>query len=173
MRLALLLIFIAYPLLELAVLIRVGQIIGVAPTLAIVIGTAVLGLVTIKHQGLNMVRRARQAFDSGTPPVLPVAEGALVYVAGLLLVFPGLIGDAIGLVLLIPPVRRAIAAWGLGRFALEGATRIRVFTSGMRGGPRGFSSGDKPEQGHRKPGPIIEGEYKRLDDDHVDHRKTD
>lgn len=172
MRLAFLLILVAYPLLELAVLIRVGQIIGVAPTLAIVIGTALLGLVTIKQQGFNMVRRARQALASGTPPVLPVAEGALVYLAGFLLVLPGLIGDAFGLLLLIPPVRRAIAAWSLGRFASEGATRIRVFTTGIRRGKQGPGSGSS-EPDRRKPGPIIEGEYTRIDEDHDNRRKTD
>jgi len=158
MRLVFLLILVALPLLELAVLIRVGQIIGVAATLAIVIGTAVLGFMMLRRQGFTIVTRARQAVASGIPPVLPVAEGALVFFAGFLLILPGLIGDAIGLILLVPPVRRSIAAWSLGRFAAEGIARVRVFTGSRRDG--------KPQQepARQKPGQIIEGEYTRVDE---------
>jgi len=164
MRLALLLFLVALPLLELAVLIRVGQIIGVGATLAIVIGTALLGLITVKQQGFTIVTRARQALASGTPPVLPVAEGALVFFAGFLLILPGLIGDTIGLVLLLPPVRRAIAAWSLGRFASEGVARIKIFTA-----PQAEPKTQR-DAGRQKPGPIIEGEYTRIDETRDDHR---
>lgn len=165
-RLAFLLVFIAIPLLELALLIRVGQIIGVAATIGIVIGTAILGLVMVRREGFTIVTRARQALASGNPPVMPVAEGALVFFGGALLILPGLIGDAIGLVLLIPPVRRAIAAWSLGRFAAAGATRIRVFT-GRRRWPDEQDDGPARPQ---KPGPVIEGEYKHIDDSDDDRR---
>lgn len=168
MRLVLLLILVAVPLLELAVLIRVGQSIGVAATLAIVIGTALLGLVTLKRQGFAIVTRARQALASGTPPVLPVAEGALVFFAGFLLILPGLIGDTIGLLLLVPPIRRAIAAWSLGRVASEGMTRIRVFTTGRP--QRQANTKTEPPPARQKPGPIIEGEYTRIDEPRGDRR---
>ncbi len=167
-RLVFLLLFVAIPLLELAVLIRVGQSIGVAATIAIVIGTAILGLMMIRREGFSMARRARQALAQGSPPVMPVAEGSLVFLAAALLILPGLIGDTIGLVLLVPPVRRAVAAWSLGRFATAGATRIRVFT-GRRGG--GDSDSGDHRSGPRKPGPVIEGEYTRVDEDDDDQRK--
>lgn len=167
-RLAILLVFIAVPLLELAVLIRVGQLIGVAATIGIVIGTALLGLVMVKREGLSMVTRARQALATGNPPIMPVAEGALVFFAGALLILPGLIGDTIGLVLLIPPVRRALAAWSLGRFATAGASRIRVFTSRGRRADRTNDGPARPQ----KPGPIIEGEYTRIEDADDDERRT-
>ncbi|MCL4766131.1 MAG: FxsA family protein [Hyphomicrobiaceae bacterium] len=170
MRLALLLILVAIPLLELAVLIRAGQLIGVAPTLAIVVGTALLGLVVVRQQGFSIVSRAREAISSGRPPIMPVAEGALVLFAGGLLILPGLIGDAIGLVLLIPPVRRAIAAWSLGRFASEGASRLKVFTRSRR--DRRAERRDDREPRQRKPGPIIEGEYTRIDEPKDDRRNS-
>lgn len=174
MRLALLLIIVAIPLLELAVLIRVGQIVGVAATLAIVIATALLGLLTVKRQGFNMVARARQALASGTPPVMPVAEGALVFLAGFLLILPGLIGDTIGVLLLIPPIRRAIAAWSLGRFVSEGTARVRVYTRGMRQGRQPDPNERRgPERPKPKPGPIIEGEYTRIDNPRDEGRKPD
>lgn len=165
-RLAFLLVFIAIPLLELAVLIRVGQLIGVAATIAIVIATAILGLVMLRREGFTMATRARQALASGNPPIMPVAEGALVFLGGALLILPGLIGDTIGIVLLIPPVRRAIAAWSLGRFATAGASRIRIFT-GRRPPPDERDSGAARPQ---KPGPVIEGEYRRVDDAEDDRR---
>lgn len=167
-RLGFLLVFIAIPLLELALLIRVGQIIGVGATIGIVIGTAILGLVMLRREGFSMVTRARQALASGNPPIMPVAEGALVFFGGALLILPGLIGDTIGVILLIPPVRRAIAAWGLGRFATAGATRIRVFTSRRR---RPGEPDDGPAR-PQKPGPVIEGEYTRIDDSEHDRRNT-
>lgn len=165
-RLVFLIVFIAVPLLELAVLIRVGQLIGVAATIGIVIVTAFLGLVMVKREGFSMVTRARQALATGNPPIMPVAEGALVFLGGALLVLPGLIGDTLGLLLLIPPVRRAIAAWSLGRFATAGASRIRVFTVRRRRPDSRHGGPARPE----KPGPVIEGEYTRIDDGENDRR---
>ncbi|HEX7073506.1 MAG TPA: FxsA family protein [Hyphomicrobiaceae bacterium] len=164
-RLTFLLLFVGYPLLELAVLIRVGQSIGVAATLAIVIGTAILGLVTLKREGFAMMSRARQALAQGSPPIMPVAEGSLAFLAAVLLILPGLIGDTVGLLFLIPPVRHAFAAWSLGRFASAGATRIRVFTTGR---PHGGSGAGRRQSDPRKPGPVIEGEYTRVDEDSDD-----
>lgn len=160
-RLAFLLLFIAYPLLELAVLIWVGQRIGVPATLAIVVGSAILGILTLKRQGLSIVTRARQSLARGEAPVMSVAEGALVFLAGALLILPGLIGDTVGIALLIAPLRRAFAAWSLGRFATAGATHVRVFTQRVRGtGPTRKERPARPE----RPGPVIEGEYTRIDD---------
>lgn len=161
MRLALLLVFVAYPLLELAVLIRVGQSIGVMATIAIVLATAALGMVTASRQGFTIVTRARETVASGRAPIQPVAEGALVFFAGALLILPGLIGDALGLLLLIPPVRSAVAAWSIGKATSAGASRVRVFV-----GRRRQETPQNPERQARpeKPGPIIEGEYTRLDD---------
>lgn len=165
-RLAFLLFFVAYPLLELAVLIRVGQSIGVVATLAIVIGTAFLGLMTMRREGFAMMGRARQALAHGSPPIMPVAEGTLSFLAAILLILPGLIGDSMGLLLLIPPVRRAFAAWSLGRFASAGATRVRIFTTGRT---RGTPGSRERQSDPRKPGPVIEGEFTRVDE-HGDDR---
>lgn len=170
MRLALLLILVAIPLLELAVLIRVGQVIGVAATLALVVGTALLGLVVVRQQGFTIVARARQAIASGRPPIMPVVDGTLVFVAGALLILPGLIGDAIGLMLLISPVRQAIAAWSLGRLASGGAARVKIFTWPREDRQTGQQGRREPRP--QKPGPLIEGEYTRIDDPEDDRRNS-
>jgi UPF0716 protein FxsA len=161
MQFAFLLLFIAAPLLELAVLIRVGQAIGVAATLAIVIGTAFLGLFVFRLQGFRVLNRARQALQEGTPPVIPVLDGSLLAMAGGLLILPGLIGDAIGLLLLIPPLRRLVAAWIVGRATVEGASRVKVFTVRRRTARTGDRGTDRATD---KAGPVIEGEYTRIDD---------
>ena len=161
MQLAFLLLFIAAPLLELAVLIRVGQIIGVAATLAIVIGTAFLGLFVFRLQGFGVLNRARQALQEGKAPVIPVFDGSLLAMAGGLLILPGLIGDTIGLLLLIPPFRRMVAGWIVGRATAEGASRAKVFTVRRRKARTGEHG---QERASEKPGPVIEGEYTRLDE---------
>jgi UPF0716 protein FxsA len=159
MRLGLLLTFVAFPLLELALLIKAGQIIGVGPTLAIVVATAILGLLILRWQGFTVVRRTRLAIREGRAPVEPVVNSALVFAAGAFLISPGLIADTIGLLLLIPWARRFIARWGL-RECWGGAT-IKVFRTGQGPGPR---DGERP----RRSGPIIEGDYQRVEETRKD-----
>ena len=159
MQLILLLLFIAAPLLELAVLIRVGQSIGVAATLALVIGSAILGLFVVRLQGFAVFGRMRETIAEGRPPVLPMTEGALLLLAGVLLILPGLIGDTIGLLLLVPPLRRLIATWMIGRAAATGSVNVKIFTKNHRNRP---GQPQKPEKAGS--GPVIEGEYTRVDE---------
>lgn len=155
--LILLLLLVAFPLLEIAVLIKVGSIIGVGMTLAIIVGTFILGVTVVRHQGLGVARRIVTSARSGVPPVEPVIEGMLLMFAGACLIAPGLITDAIGLVLLIPPVRQLAARWVAAKgFPL--AVKVR----------RGRSSPSSPGLGERptrsKSAPTIETDYERLDD---------
>lgn len=111
MRLALLLVFVAYPLLELALLIRAGQMWGFWAVLGTIIGTGVLGVAILRRQGFRVAEKIAAELNAGRAPVAPLADSGLVFAAGSLLVAPGLIGDALGLVLLVPGVR----AWsGIG-----------------------------------------------------------
>lgn len=158
MKLAVLAALLASPLVELAVLIRAGQLIGIPATLAIVIATALLGLLMMQRQGFSALDRARQDLSAGRAPLLPVAEGGLVFLAGVLLILPGLIGDTIGLLLLLPPLRRAVAQWGLGRLAARGLTTVSTLRS------RRETPDQPPRRGGMPPGPVIEGEYTRIDE---------
>ena len=108
MRLALLLAFVAYPLLELALLIRAGQAIEFWPVLALIIGTGLLDMAILRRQGFKVIEKVSAALDEGREPVAPLADSALIFAAGSLLVSPGLIGDALGLLLLIPQLRQLI-----------------------------------------------------------------
>ncbi|GAB4575856.1 MAG: hypothetical protein Tsb008_17880 [Rhodothalassiaceae bacterium] len=110
MALILLLALIALPLIEVAVFIAVGTRIGVAPVLILTIATAVLGLAIARAEGIETLARAREALHAGRPPVIEMVEGALLALAGLLLLVPGFLSDTAGALLLIAPLRRLFAA---------------------------------------------------------------
>jgi len=129
----LLLAFIAVPMLEIALFIQVGGWIGLWPTLAIVILTALAGTALMRVQGLQALRRLQNAVERGQNPVGPIAHGALILVAGVLLLTPGFFTDAVGLALLLPPVRAALIAWGASKVTVQAATFARG--RGRRGPP--------------------------------------
>lgn len=164
MRLIVFLIFIAVPLAELALLIKVGEIIGVLPTVALVIFTAVLGVTLLRIQGLTVLANARASLDAGRPPVDSVVDGVLLLVAGAFLLTPGLITDSLGFLLLIPDLRRAIANFALTRLFRLGTVDVRTYPPGS--GPAG-GAGGQGRQAQRRPGegPTIEGEYSRVEEE--------
>lgn len=104
----LLLIFVALPLIEITLFIIVGGAIGLWPTLAIVVGTAIFGSWLLRRQGARALADVQRAFNEFRDPTAPLAHGALVLVAGVLLVSPGFFTDTLGLLLLLPPVRDAV-----------------------------------------------------------------
>lgn len=101
----LLLAFIVVPLAEIAVLIQVGGWIGVVPTLALIILTAIVGTWMLRHQGFSVFSRAQRQLEQGVMPVAEVFEGLCLLVAGVLLLTPGFLTDAVGALLLVPQVR--------------------------------------------------------------------
>ncbi len=122
LRLALLLAFVGFPLLEIALLIKVGQTIGFWPTIMILVGTTVLGMMVIREQGLSMVGRMFGAMNEGRFPFEPLLDSYALVTAGFLLMVPGLITDAMGLLLLVPPVRRYAIRWALAGLIVRGKT---------------------------------------------------
>lgn len=108
MLLRLFIIFAAVPLLELYLLLAVGQRIGAAWTVALVLFTAALGAYLSKSQGLKTLERMRESLRRGVVPAAELVEGALILLAGVLLLTPGFMTDAAGFSLLLPPLRRHI-----------------------------------------------------------------
>ena len=108
MFLRLLLLFTLVPLLELFLLIKIGGAIGVAPTIAIVIVTGILGAALARWQGLGVLRRLQDDLAAGRPPTDALIDGLLIFVAGAVLLTPGLITDALGFLLLVPAGRAAV-----------------------------------------------------------------
>jgi UPF0716 protein FxsA len=109
MGLFLLIVFIATPIVEIALFIEAGERFGLWPTLGAVIFTAVLGTVLLRWQGLTTWARATQSLQQGIFPVSEVFTGLCLVAAGALLLTPGFLTDAIGLSLFVPPVRILIA----------------------------------------------------------------
>jgi UPF0716 protein FxsA len=133
----LLLIFIVVPIAELAVIIQVGQAIGVWWTIALLIADSVLGSLLMRSQGRAAWRRFNAAMAEGRVPAREVLDGVLVIFGGALLLTPGFISDLLGLLLLLPPTRAVIRAVLVRRLA----HRMFVSVSGSppgRGGPAGY-----------------------------------
>jgi len=103
-----LLLLVGAPLVELYVLIQVGSEIGALPTIGLSIFTAVLGAWLVRMQGISVLFRVQQTLARGEAPALEMLEGALLMMAGVSLLFPGFITDAMGFLLLVPPLRRRL-----------------------------------------------------------------
>lgn len=116
---------LALPLIEIAGFVLIGPYLGVGGTLAEIILTGMLGMAIIRRQGFETLVRLRAAATAGETPLPVAADGGAQVLAGVLLTVPGFFTDAIGLLLLIPPVRALAVAWMLRRLARSGA-RVHV-----------------------------------------------
>ncbi|AQQ68277.1 membrane protein FxsA [Microbulbifer agarilyticus] len=152
-----LLLFIIMPILEMWVLIRVGEEIGALPTIGLVLLTAVVGLALLKRQGLSTIMRAQQKMAVGELPAQEMAEGIFLAVGGALLLTPGFITDAIGFACLIPGIRHLF----LGKLLSH-----VVVVRGPGYPPGGdHAHGPQSQSGEKRPHDVIEGDFKREDDD--------
>jgi UPF0716 protein FxsA len=167
-RLGLGLILVALPLSELALLIKTGQVVGFWATFAMVVGAGILGAFVLSRQSRGALRRATRAVEQGRPPVADVLDGAFLMMAGMLLITPGFITDFIALLLLIPPLRRVLARWTVGRM-LE-RSGLHAATVGAEG--EAASERSRPSPAHQGTGPIIEGEFERLGEKPADPQAT-
>lgn len=147
MRLGFVLLFIAVPLIELALLIQLGSSIGFWPTIGIILLTAVVGTAVLQSQGFATMQKVSNAMARGEPPVEPIIDGMFLLVSGAFLLTPGILTDAVGMLLLIPQVRTQIRLWGLHRMMMSGNVHFRVFTSGMDKNDGTSSSAETPRPG--------------------------
>lgn len=122
MLIALALIFIAVPVLEITLFIRVGALIGTLPCIALVLLAAVVGTAIIRLQAPRAIGRAQDSLRQGVAPVNEVLDGLALVAAGGLLILPGFFTDILGLLLLVPWVRRTLG-YALLYAALKPATR--------------------------------------------------
>jgi UPF0716 protein FxsA len=152
MLLPLVLLFIAVPLAELAVIIQVGQAIGVWWTIGLLLADSILGSWLMRHQGRAAWRRFNEALQAGRVPGREVLDGALVIFGGALLLTPGFITDVLGLVLLIPPTRTLVR----GVLTRRLAHRMVVSAAGTRQRPRGYD---------------VEGTAVDVDHDRIERRR--
>ncbi|HEX5592980.1 MAG TPA: FxsA family protein [Solirubrobacterales bacterium] len=124
MPLLLIVLFIVVPIAELYVIIKVGELIGVFPTLILLLADALLGSWLLKHEGRGAWRRFNEALAARRFPGREVADGALIIVGGTLLLTPGFLTDIVGIFLLLPPTRaisrRLLKRFTIGRFMVVG-----------------------------------------------------
>jgi len=136
------LLFIAVPLVEIALFIQIGGFLGLWPTLGIVIITAFLGTWLVRAQGIAAMNQVRGSFSQLQDPSEPLANGAMILFAGALLLTPGFFTDGVGFLLLFPPFRKAAF--------LYLKKRMRV---------QSFSVGTPPPHRETPSSSIIDGEY--------------
>jgi len=136
MFLPLFLLLTVVPLTELAILLRIGAWLGWMPTLGLVVVTGLLGAVLARREGLRTISRIQQELERGSMPTSAMADGVLILIAGVALITPGILTDACGFALLIPPVR----GWVKKKLADVWRDRIVIHTSGF--GEKS-ASGDK------------------------------
>ncbi len=130
-----LLLFILIPVVELSVLIEVGNVLGSWTTAGLVIFTAVVGVSLVRSQGLQTLMQVQKKLANGEAPGQEIVEGMMLALAGLCLLIPGFVTDFIGLLLLTPITRTPIAAYLYKRM------QLRVVNNGGLGGgfgPSGF-----------------------------------
>ncbi|MDX1511883.1 MAG: FxsA family protein [Nitriliruptorales bacterium] len=115
MPLLLLILFLAVPLIEVAVIVRVGAVLGFGWTITLLLADSMLGAWLVQREGRRAWHQFREALADARWPALEVAEGALVLIGGALLVTPGFVTDGVGLLFVLPPTRRALASFLEGR----------------------------------------------------------
>lgn len=153
MGLALFAVMIVIPILEIAVFILVGRYIGLWPTLAGILLTALIGTAIIRHQGSGLIASARTSLAAGAAPVGEVLQGLALLAAGVLLITPGFITDTLGFLLLIPPLRRRATAAVVAQAARQAEVRARAAGAGSAAGAGARARTDV----------IIEGEWQEVE----------
>ena len=158
----LLLAFIAVPMVEIALFIKVGGLIGLGWTLAVVLLTAVLGTWLVKMQGRQALENIQRSFSELSDPSAPLADGAMILVSGALLLTPGFFTDAVGFALLTPAFRRMAFVW----------LRKRVKVQGFSAGPGPEGPGRRPPHGPESgpyradpaaDGDVIDGDFQEME----------
>lgn len=116
--------FILVPLIEIAVFIQVGGVLGLWPTLGLVVLTAILGTWQLRRQGLATLERARSQVDRGVMPARELFDGVCLLLAGALLLTPGFVTDTLGGLLFVPALRDALRKLIGRRLVVRGEARV-------------------------------------------------
>ncbi|MEI8617689.1 FxsA family protein [Pseudoalteromonas sp. B193] len=150
-------LFIIIPIIEIALLIQVSEVIGGFATIALVVITAILGAKMVKTQGMSALQNVQAQMAQGQMPAKELFTGICVVIAGVLLT-PGIMTDVFGLLLLTPAIRNKLAA------GLASQATVRM-SAGRQQGPSPFAGQQhaEREQGQMERPTTIDGEYERKD----------
>jgi UPF0716 protein FxsA len=160
MALLIFLILVAVPVAEIALFIQAGEIIGLGPTLGLVILTAFIGTALLRYQGLRALRRAEMALQKSELPVEEVLTGICLLLAGALLLTPGFLTDSVGFALFVPQVRRIIGAQFFRFLIANGRT-----TMWADGGKE-----EHPMSNGGPDGPVIDGDFHEVNGNSPDNK---
>ena len=155
MPVILLFVFIAVPILEIAVFIQAGDQLGLWPTLAIVILTAFLGTALLRYQGLRTLGRVQKSLQRGDVPVGEVFTGLCLLVAGALLLTPGFLTDAAGFALFVPNIRSFLSRGVLRALSKRGT----VWANGSGGFNASEPQASQPKE------TVIDGDFTEVTED--------
>jgi UPF0716 protein FxsA len=108
-------LFVLVPIVELAVIIQVGQALGVVETLLLMVAVSVVGAWLVKREGIGLWRRAQRQLETGVVPGRELVDAMLIMLAGALLLTPGFVSDCVGILLLLPPVRAGLRGFVIRR----------------------------------------------------------
>ena len=115
MLLVLVVLLFALPFVELYVIIQIGHALGVLDTIGVMVIISLLGAWLARHEGFFVIRRIQESLAMGRVPADEMLDGALVLAGGLLLLTPGFVTDAVGILLLFPPSRAGVRVYGRRR----------------------------------------------------------
>jgi UPF0716 protein FxsA len=138
------LFFLMIPFAEIYLLLTVGGLIGAFPTIALVVFTAALGAWLLRQQGFQTLRRFQESLAQGNIPTYEIIEGPILLVGAALLLTPGFITDLLGMICLIPSLRRKVAQYILEKHLIQVIQSKSPFAS------RGSGHGDALEGEFRK-----------------------
>lgn len=148
-------LFLLVPIIEIGLFIQVGGLIGLWPTLAIVVLTAIVGTALMRSQGAQAWLEIQRSFGEMRDPTRPLAHGVMILVAGMLLLTPGFFTDTMGMLLLVPGIRE-----GLMR---QLASRVKVSSFQMHSATMGRNP-NAPYRAGDDEG-VIDGDYTVAPDD--------
>ncbi|MGZ4675755.1 MAG: FxsA family protein [Acidimicrobiia bacterium] len=139
-------VLVVVPLTELYVIVQVGEAIGYLPTFALLIAISILGAYLVKRAGLSTLRRAQAQLRAGEIPAAELVDGAVIAAAGALLLTPGFVTDAIGFLLLLPPLRFLPRRWARNHHTVRAGNAVYGRVIDVRGtaGPRASRPDDPP-----------------------------
>ena len=162
----LVLLFVVVPIIELFVIIQVGEVIGVLPTIALLVADSILGAMLMRSQGRIAWGRFNAALAEGRIPHREVLGGALVIFGGALLLTPGFVTDVLGIILLLPPtralVRGLVARRLLPRIVISRFGAPAAAAAAAAGGPRSGGGRRRPGGGADVEGTATEVDPPRL-----------
>ncbi|MGI9888600.1 FxsA family protein [Vibrio chagasii] len=168
----LLLLFIFVPIIEIGLFIQVGGFLGLWPTIALVLITAFVGASLVRSQGIQTLMSVQGRLQQGEMPAQQILEGVMLAVAGVLLLTPGFMTDALGMLVLLPAPRAMIAKKMMEKMVVK-----NMSGGSHAGGQAGFGQspfGDDPFNrdpfDQSKGGNTFEGEFEKKDDDNDRNR---